>query len=71
MVIALGLIWQANSAKYCSVCLGFQQILPNDSIILHIIQGKLWDIIATDLFTINNRNLLCIVDYQNKFLIVK
>ena len=32
---------------------------------------RLWDIINADMFTLKNKQYLCIVDYHSKFLIVK
>ena len=35
------------------------------------IPGKPWEIISTDVFILNNKNFLCIVDDHSKFLIGK
>ena len=40
-------------------------------IIHHDIPGKTWEVIGADMFTLNNKNYLCIVDSHNKFPIVK
>ena len=37
----------------------------------HEIQGKLWESVGADIFTIHNRQYVCIVDYHNKFSILK
>ena len=37
----------------------------------HNITGKPWYIIGVDMFTLNNKNYLCIVDYHSKFPTVK
>ena len=60
-----------NHMKSCSTCLHFQQTQPREKIIHHSILCKLWEVIRADMFTLNNRNYLCIVDYHNKFPIVK
>ena len=31
----------------------------------------LWEVVGGDIFVINNRNLLCIVDYYSKFLVMQ
>ena len=33
--------------------------------------GTPWEVIEADIFTLNNKNHLCIVDYHSKFPIVK
>ena len=37
----------------------------------HDIQVRPWDVIGADMFTLNNKHYLCIVDYDSKFLIIK
>ena len=37
----------------------------------HNIPGKLWEVTGANMFTLNNNNYLCIVDYHSKFPIVK
>ena len=56
-----------NYATY----LTFQQTQPNDKIIHHNIPIRTWDKISADMFTLNNKQYLCIVDYHSKFPIVK
>ena len=51
--------------------LTFQQTQPKDKITNHDILVRLWDVIAADMFTLNNKQYLCIVDYHSKFLIIK
>ena len=48
-----------------------QQTQPNDTIIPHGIPCKPWQIVGTEVFSINNSNFLCIVDYHSKLPIVK
>ena len=48
-----------------------RQTQPRETIINHNIPGKLWEVIGADMFTLNNNNYLCIVDYCSKFPIVK
>ena len=44
---------------------------PKDKVALYKILGKPWEVIAADLFTINNSNFLCIVHYHIMFQIVE
>ena len=37
----------------------------------HEIPGKPWEVIEADMFTLYNRNYLCIVDYPSKFPVIK
>ena len=37
----------------------------------HDIPIRQWNIIGADMFTLNNKQYLCIVDYHSKFLIIK
>ena len=60
-----------NMVGNSSTCLNFQQIQQKDKIIPHEIWGKLWQVVGTDLFNINNSKFLCIIVYHSKFLIVK
>ena len=51
--------------------LNFQQTQPKEKLINHDITGKSWEVIGVDMFTLNNKDYLCIVDYHSKFPIVK
>ena len=55
----------------CTTCLTFQQTQPKEKIICHYIQVRPWDVISADMFTLNNKQYLCIVDYHSKFLNIK
>ena len=37
----------------------------------HDISVKPWDVIGEDMFTLNNKHYLCMVDYHSKFPIIK
>ena len=37
----------------------------------HDIPMRPWDVICADMFQLNNKNYICIVDYHSKFLVVK
>ena len=60
-----------NYIKSCSTCLHFQQIQPREKIKHRDIPGKPWEVVGADMFILNNKNYLCIVDYHSKFPIVK
>ena len=49
----------------------FQQTQPNDKMIHDDIPVRPWDITGADMFTLNNKHYLCIVDYHSKFPIIK
>ena len=56
--------------KHCSTCLEFQQMQPKYKMVQYKLPGKPWKIIKVDLFNLNNRNFLSIVDYFRKFPII-
>ena len=57
--------------KNCATCLEFQQMQPKEKIIHHDIPLRPWEIIEADVFHFNNKNYLCIVDYNSKFPVIK
>ena len=59
-----------NHIKDCSTCLNFQQMQLKEKLICHNIPGKPWEVLGADMFTLNNENYLCILDYH-KFLVKK
>ena len=60
-----------NHIKSCSTCLHLQQTQPWEKITHHGIPGKPWQVREADMFKLNSKNYLCIVDYHSKFPIVK
>ena len=44
---------------------------PKKKIIHHDISIRPWDVVGADMFHINNKNDLCIIDYHSKYLVVK
>ena len=60
-----------NYIKNCITCLIFHQTQPKEMIIHHDIPIRPWYVVGADMFTLNNKNYLCIVDYHSKFLIIK
>ena len=53
--------------KNCNTCLEFQQMQPKEKIIHHDIPLRPWEVLGADVFYLNNKNYLCIIDYHNKF----
>ena len=59
-----------NFIKNCTTCLTLQQTQPKDKMTHHDIPLRTWDVIGADMFTLNNKHYLCIVDYHSKFPII-
>ena len=57
--------------KSCITCLAFQQTQPKEKIIHHDIPLRPCEVLGVDIFHLNNKNYLCIVDYHSKFPIIK
>ena len=57
--------------KQCATCLEFQQMQPKEMSIHHDIPLRLWELVGGDIFHFNNKNYLCVVDYNSKFPVVK
>ena len=57
--------------KNCPTCLNFQQMQPKEKIIHHNIPLHPWEVISMDVFHFNNKNYLCIIDYNSKFPVIK
>ena len=60
-----------NYTKNCNICLEFQQSQPKEKIIHHDIPIRPWNVVGDDMFQLNTKNYLCIVDYHRKFPVVK
>ena len=57
--------------KQCPTCLKFQQTQPKEWILYHDIPLQPWEVVGADVFHFNNKNYLCIIDYNSKFPIIK
>ena len=57
--------------KNCNTCLEFQQTQPKEKIVHHYIPIRPWDVVGADMFQLNNKYYLCIVDYHSKFPVIK
>ena len=55
----------------CTIFLTFQQTQHKEKIIHLDILVRLWNIISADMFTLDNKQYLCIVDCHSKLTIVK
>ena len=53
----------------CLVCLDFQVTQPKDKMMSHEILGKPWE--TSDVFPLNNKHYLSIIDHQSKFQMIK
>ena len=59
-----------NTVKQCATCLEYKQIQSLDSITFKIL-FRPWNVVAADVFMVDNKMLLCIVDNYSMFPIVK
>ena len=60
-----------ETVKNCATCLDFQATCAKDKIKSYEIPGRMSKSVATDIFTIINKQYLCIADYHSKFLLMK
>ena len=60
-----------QTVKHCSTCLEYQHTLPHEKTLHNDIPYKPWTVVGDDIFMINNKTLLCIVDYYRKCQVVK
>ena len=60
-----------NVVKHCSTCLEYKDMQLQEKTTLYEVLAKQWEVIGTNIFMINNENLLCFVHYYSKFLVVK
>ena len=51
-----------ETVKNCPTCIDFQVTQPKDKIISQKIPGRSWISVAADIFTINNKDYLFIID---------
>ena len=63
--------WHEKHIINCTICLTFEQTQMKDKIIHHDIMAKPWKVIGADMFNLNNKHYLCIIDYHSKFPIIK
>ena len=59
-----------NIVKQSLACLEYQQMKPQENALPYNIPCKPRDVISADICMVNNKILLRIVDYYNKFLTV-
>ena len=60
-----------KSYKKCSICLEFKQTEPKEKTIHNDIPMRPWGVIGADVFQLNNKNYLCIVNYHSTFPVIK
>ena len=58
------------TVKQCTACLEYQWMHSQEKLALWNTMQTM-EVVAVDVFLMNGKNLLCIVDYQSKFQIVK
>lgn len=56
-----------NFVETCATCASFQAKQPMQPLVLHKIPDRSWQKIATDIFTIRDRNYLVTVDFYSQF----
>ena len=60
-----------DTVENCHTGLDFQATQPKEKTISHKIPDRMWESVGADIFTITNKQYLCIVDYQSKFPMIK
>ena len=60
-----------EAIKSCPMFLHYQATKPKEKVMSHKIPRRLWESVRSDIFTINSKYYLYIVDYHSKFLVVK
>ena len=60
-----------NHIKSCNTCLEFWQTQLKEKIIHHGIPLRPWEVLGVDVFHLNNKNYLCVIDYHSKFPVIK
>ena len=57
--------------KKWATCMVYQQTQSHEKTIPEEMPYKSWKVVGTDIFTIKNKTLFCIVDYYSKFSVGK
>ena len=57
-----------NLISNCSTCLTYRNKQRRETMILHDVPEQPWIKVATDLFTLNNRDYIIAIDYHSKFV---
>ena len=58
------------TVKQCNTCLQYQWTQPEEKALNYEILCRAWEVIGVDIFMINGKHLLFIVDHHSKFPIV-
>ena len=64
-------VYIEHVVKQCAICFKYQQMQPSEKALHYIVPCRPWEVVGADVFVINNKTHLCIVDYHSKFPIVK
>ena len=54
------------TVKQCTTCHDYQQTQPQQKALPYEIPCRLWEVVGTDSFMINNKMFLCTEDYQQE-----
>ena len=57
--------------QQCAICQELQKSQSAESLVSHEIPVRPWQIVATDIFTLNRHNYLLIVDYNSKYPFIR
>ena len=60
-----------NTVRQYATFQEYQQIQPQERMLLYELPYRPWEVASADIFMVNNKMLLCIVDYYSKFPVVK
>ena len=60
-----------NTVKQCATCIEYQQMQQQERELPYIIPWRPWEVASADIFMVNYKVLLCIVDCYRKFPVVK
>ena len=60
-----------HMVKQCATCLEYQQMQPQERVLPSEIPCRQLEVVGADIFMVNNKILLCVVNYNSKFPIVK
>ena len=57
--------------KSCNTCLEFHQMQAKEKRVHHDTTQRPWEVLGADIFHLNNKNYLSIIDYHSKFLVIR
>ena len=60
-----------NTPKQCTTYLKYQQMQPHERVLPYEIPCRPWEVLGADIYMVNNKALLSIVDHYSMFPIMK